>query len=145
MRVLIAPDKFRGTATAVETAEALAAGIADEGHRAVAVPLADGGEDTLEALGGATEVSMLTGPLGTSVPAQWRLRSGRAVVETPRASGLELRRAAAWSTSSPPSAGTGPWATRCAAFAPRHTTTCSQGSTWLAPGRSEPRAERSGA
>ena len=50
MRALIAPDKFRGTATALEAAEALAAGVADAVCRAVVAPLADGGEGTLAAL-----------------------------------------------------------------------------------------------
>ncbi|MGY1698162.1 glycerate kinase [Geodermatophilus sp. SYSU D00766] len=90
MRILIAPDKFRGTATAVAAAAALAEGVADAGHTAIAVPLADGGEGTLEALGGATHTTRVTGPLGAPVDAAWRLSDGRAVVETARASGLLL-------------------------------------------------------
>ncbi|MGY1607893.1 glycerate kinase [Geodermatophilus sp. SYSU D00700] len=90
MRIVIAPDKFRGTATAAEAAGALAAGVAEAGHHAVPVPLADGGEGTLEALGGPTRTSTVTGPLGTPVEAAWRLHEGQAVVETARASGLLL-------------------------------------------------------
>ncbi|MGY1730467.1 glycerate kinase [Geodermatophilus sp. SYSU D01045] len=90
MRIVIAPDKFRGTATAVEAAGALAAGVAEAGHRAVVVPLADGGEGVLEALGGGTRTSTVTGPLGTPVEAAWRLDGADAVVETARASGLLL-------------------------------------------------------
>lgn len=54
------------------------------------LPLADGGEGTLEALGGANRVSPVTGPLGTPVEARWRLDSGLAVVEAAQASGLAL-------------------------------------------------------
>jgi glycerate kinase len=90
MRIVIAPDKYRGTATAVEAAGALAAGVTEAGHRALVVPLADGGEGTLEALGGATHTTRVTGPLGSPVDAAWRLHDGQAVVETARASGLLL-------------------------------------------------------
>jgi glycerate kinase len=90
VRILIAPDKFRGTASAVEAADALAAGAREAGWAPVAIPLADGGEGTLEALGGATESSTVTGPLGAPVEAAWRLADGVAVVEMARASGLEL-------------------------------------------------------
>ena len=90
MRILIAPDKFRGTATATEAAEALAAGARDAGWTPVTRPLADGGEGTLEALGGPTTSSTVTGPHGRPVEAAWRLADGRAVVEMSRASGLLL-------------------------------------------------------
>ena len=52
--------------------------------------MADGGEGTLEALGGANRSSLVTGPLGDSVEAEWRLHRGVAVVEMARASGLAL-------------------------------------------------------
>jgi glycerate 2-kinase len=90
VRILIAPDKFRGTATAVEAAEALALGALDAGWQPVTIPLADGGEGTLEAFGGATETSLVTGPLGRPVEAAWRLDGEVAVVEMARASGLLL-------------------------------------------------------
>jgi glycerate 2-kinase len=90
VRVLLAPDKFRGTATATEAAEALAAGARDAGWTPVLRPLADGGEGTLEALGGPTTTSTVTGPLGRPVEAAWRLADGEAVVEMSRASGLLL-------------------------------------------------------
>jgi glycerate kinase len=95
VRILIAPDKFRGTASAVEAADALAAGARDAGWETAVLPLADGGEGTLEALGGPTETSTVTGPLGTPVEAAWRLADGMAVVEMARASGLELAGGAA--------------------------------------------------
>jgi glycerate 2-kinase len=90
MRVVAAPDKFRGTATAADVAGAVARAVGDRGGRCVEVPLADGGEGTLEALGGPNRSTVVTGPLGDSVDAEWRLSRGVAVVEMARASGLDL-------------------------------------------------------
>lgn len=53
MRVVAAPDKFRGTSTAGEIADAVVRGATSAGATADALPMADGGEGTLEALGGA--------------------------------------------------------------------------------------------
>jgi glycerate kinase len=52
--------------------------------------MADGGEGTLDALGGANRSSVVTGPLGDAVDAAWRLKGDLAVVEMARASGLAL-------------------------------------------------------
>lgn len=90
VRVLVAPDKFRGTATAAEAADALAAGFESLGHTAVRRPLADGGEGTLEVLGGANRTTLVSGPLGDAVEAGWRLSRRRAVIEMAAASGLDL-------------------------------------------------------
>jgi glycerate 2-kinase len=90
VRIVVAPDKFRGTASAAQAAAALGAALRAQGHRVVEVPLADGGEGTLEALGGANRTTTVTGPLGDPVDAAWRLSGRTAVIETARASGLEL-------------------------------------------------------
>ena len=90
MRLLAAPDKFRGTLTAVAAARAIAAGAREAGAEAAELPLADGGEGTLDALGGANRETVVTGPLGDPVRAGWRLAEGVAVIESARASGLEL-------------------------------------------------------
>lgn len=90
MRVVAAPDKFRGTATAAAVAGAVASAVREGGGRCTEVPLADGGEGTLEALGGPNRSTVVTGPLGDAVNAEWRLHRGVAVVEMARASGLEL-------------------------------------------------------
>ncbi|MEE2034671.1 glycerate kinase [Rhodococcus sp. CC-R104] len=93
MRVLIAPDSFKGTYSAAEVAEAIATGVESSGRQAVRMPVADGGEGTLEAL---------TGPLGlelVEVPAvnPWRApctgvfglsADGIAVVELATVSGI---------------------------------------------------------
>ena len=56
MRVVIAPDKFKGSLTALEAAEAMARGVAgvDPSAQIDHVPMADGGEGTVEALVAAT-------------------------------------------------------------------------------------------
>ena len=54
------------------------------------MPLADGGEGTLDVLGGANRRTVVTGPLGAPVEAEWSLRKGVAVIEMARASGLSL-------------------------------------------------------
>ena len=64
MRVLAAVDKYKGTATAAQVAAAIGHACWELGHDCVEQPVADGGEGTLEALGGANRVSMVTGPLG---------------------------------------------------------------------------------
>ncbi|MFZ4718787.1 MAG: glycerate kinase [Ilumatobacteraceae bacterium] len=90
MRVLAAVDKFKGTATAAQVAAAIGHACWELGHDCVEQPVADGGEGTLEALGGANRVSTVTGPLGDPVQAEWRFSRGTAVIEMARASGLTL-------------------------------------------------------
>ncbi len=88
MRIVIAPDKFKGTATAREIADAIALVVSDAGHQAVIVPMADGGDGTLDALGGANRTTTVTGPLGEPIEAEWRLSKRLAVIEMALASGL---------------------------------------------------------
>ena len=108
VRVLAAPDKFRGTASAGEIAEAIAAAVSGASWSCDRAPMADGGEGTLDALGGPNRSSVVTGPLGETVIAPWRLSRGVAVVEMALASGLAV---AAGATANDPvnatTAGTG--------------------------------------
>jgi glycerate kinase len=90
MRVVAAPDKLRGTASAAEVAAAVARAAATAGWTCDQVPMADGGEGTLAALGGPNRTSVVTGPLGTPVEAAWRLDGRTAVIEMAEASGLAL-------------------------------------------------------
>jgi glycerate 2-kinase len=91
MRLLAAPDKFRGTLTASQAAAAIAAGAARSGWDAVELPLADGGEGTLDVLGGGNRRTTVTGPLGAPVEAGWRLEEdGTALIEAAQACGLTL-------------------------------------------------------
>lgn len=89
-RVLVAPDKFKGTLTARQAAEAIAVAARALGAGDVQIlPMADGGEGTVEAFGGANRVSTVTGPLHRPVTAAWRLGAdGTAVIESAAASGL---------------------------------------------------------
>jgi glycerate kinase len=90
MQVVAAPDKLRGTATAPDVARAVARATARAGGECVEIPVADGGEGTLEVFGGPNRTTRVTGPLGEPVDAAWRLDGRRAVIEMARASGLEL-------------------------------------------------------
>lgn len=100
MRVLVAPDKFRGTLTAHQAASAIATGWrrVRPGDEVDVAPMADGGEGTLDALmaafGGDVVSETVTGPLGDPVHGVFGLAdapTGRtAVVELARASGLSL-------------------------------------------------------
>jgi glycerate kinase len=90
VRVLAAPDKFRGTADATEVAAAIGRAARAVGATCVEVPVADGGEGTLDALGGPNRDTLVTGPLGDAVTAGWRLSGTDAVIEMARASGLGL-------------------------------------------------------
>jgi glycerate kinase len=89
-RLLAAPDKFRGTATAGEAADAMIEAARSAGWDAQAVPVSDGGEGLLDCFGGANRHAVVTGPLGALVEAGWRLDGDRAVIEMATASGLAL-------------------------------------------------------
>lgn len=92
-RLLAAPDKLKGTLAAAEAAEAMAEGARAAGWEADRCPLSDGGEgfaEVLARLGGEERTTTVTGPLGASVVARWRLAGDEAVVESAAASGLVL-------------------------------------------------------
>ena len=67
MRVLAAPDKFKGSLTAREVAAAIGHACWELGVDCVEVPMADGGDGLLDALGGANRETTVTGPLGDPV------------------------------------------------------------------------------
>lgn len=98
MKVVIAPDSFKGSLSAREVAQAIASGIRKVWPEAVieCVPLADGGEGTVRALvdatGGAIVDVRVTGPMGTPVDAFFGLLGDgtTAVIEMAAASGLPL-------------------------------------------------------
>lgn len=93
LRALVAPDKFKGTHTASEVAEAIARGVRDAGGDPVRLPVADGGDGTaaalLEARGGRwVEVESLD-PLGRRIDARYaELDDGAAAVDAAEASGM---------------------------------------------------------
>lgn len=98
MRVLIAPDSFKGSLTAAQAAAAIATGVSRSRptwqlHQ---LPIADGGEGTLQVLlagaGGRAVSVAVSGPLGNPVEAELGILSDRqtAVIEMAQASGLML-------------------------------------------------------
>jgi glycerate kinase len=98
VRVLVAPDKFAGTLTAVQAARAIADGWtrqapADELDQA---PMADGGPGFVDvlhaALGGEVLAVTVSGPFGEPTPATLLLVGDTAYVETAQACGLHLTR-----------------------------------------------------
>jgi glycerate kinase len=94
--VLVAPDAFKGTLRASEVAAAVGRGLERAGLTSDLMPVADGGEGTMEvlllALGGETAAARVSGPLGDEVAAGFALLEGgaAALVEVAQASGLGL-------------------------------------------------------
>jgi glycerate kinase len=92
-RVVLAPDKFRGTADARQVASAMAAAATGLGWEVTSRPMSDGGEGLLDACAPACPIertTQVTGPDGSPVDALWRVGDGVAVVESARASGLAV-------------------------------------------------------
>jgi glycerate 2-kinase len=92
---LVAPDSFKGTFSAGQVASAIAAGLRSAGRDAEELPVADGGEGTMEvlvaALGGEVRGVTASDPLDRPVEAAFGLLpDGSAVVEMAQASGLSL-------------------------------------------------------
>ncbi|GAW51836.1 MULTISPECIES: glycerate kinase [unclassified Nocardioides] len=90
VRVLVAPDKFKGTLTAADAAEVISSVARELGAETRLMPVADGGDGTLAVLGGPNRRSRVTGPHGRPVDASWRLSDGVAVIEAAEACGLVL-------------------------------------------------------
>jgi len=98
VKIVVAPDSFKGSLSSTEAAEAMARGVRRVLPEAevIPLPLSDGGEGLVEALvagsGGELLEYEVTGPLGTPVRAQLGLMGGgkTAVIEMAQASGLVL-------------------------------------------------------
>ena len=95
MHVVVAPDKFKGSLTAREVADRVAAGInaVEPGLVVVRVPVADGGDGTVDAaLAAGYELVPVraTGPTREPVDTPYAVRDGVAVVEMADVSGLRL-------------------------------------------------------
>ena len=98
MKILVAPDSFKGSLTALEVATAIEEGIKRVFPQAEVrkVPMADGGEGTVQSLidatGGEIVRKKVTGPLGEKVMAFYGILGDKrtAVVEMAAASGLPL-------------------------------------------------------
>jgi|TARA_Y100000031_G_scaffold115592_1_gene127977 glycerate kinase len=98
VKIVIAPQGFKGNLTALQVARAIEEGIKRvvPDTQTTIKPMADGGEGTVQALVDATGGKMIatevTGPLGKPVTAQWGILSDKvtAVIEMAAASGLPL-------------------------------------------------------
>lgn len=90
VRVVVAFDKFRGSATAAELVDGVCAALRSAGSSADGVPLADGGEGSLDVLGGPNKFVTVADPLGRPVEAGLRLEGKDAFIEMSAASGLTL-------------------------------------------------------
>jgi len=93
MRIVIAPDKFKGSLPAAAVAAAITAGLRDvcPGAELVTIPVADGGEGTVDAAvaAGFERVPVTAaGPTGDPVQASYARRGGVAVVELACVCGL---------------------------------------------------------
>ena len=97
MRIVVAPQEYKGTLTAGQAAEAMAAGA----RRAIpeatidAIPLSDGGPGLIEVIqasrGGTIVKATVQDPLGRLIEARWlRLEDGTALLESAKATGLTL-------------------------------------------------------
>lgn len=96
MRIVVCPDKFAGTLSAVEAAAAIADGWLRErpGDEVRRIPLADGGPGFVEVLhanlGGTPHDVPVADPLGRPVAAQWLQVGSTAYIEAAQANGLAL-------------------------------------------------------
>ena len=98
LKILIAPDSFKGSMTAIQAAEAMAEGVLEASPQStpILMPAADGGEGTMAALvsatGGKTVEAIVEDPLGRKIAASYGVLGDQktCVVELAEASGLTL-------------------------------------------------------
>lgn len=96
MRLIIAPDSFKGSLSSIEIIEIVSKSA--ERHvknlDIIKIPVADGGEGTLEALltpvNGEKHETLVTGPLGNKVKAEYGIYNDTFIIEMAQASGLTL-------------------------------------------------------
>src|SRR6202035_896989 len=94
-RVVVASDKFKGSLSAIDVTARVAAGLALAGFggEVVPVPVADGGDGTVDAAVSAGDHRVdieVGGPVGAAVTASFALLDGTAVIEAAQACGLTL-------------------------------------------------------
>lgn len=94
-KIVIAPDKFKGSLTATQAARAIERGLlrSDPGATSVLCPMADGGEGTIDVFlerGAQRKSARVRDPLGRSIEADYAVSGETAIVEMARASGLGL-------------------------------------------------------
>ena len=113
MKIILAPDKFRGSLTAMEVCAAMREGIGKviPDAEIISIPMADGGEGTAEILtlnaGGQMQTVEVLDPLGRAVKASFGLANQTAYVEMAAASGLRLLKREEYSPLKTSTFGTG--------------------------------------
>ncbi|TDD99809.1 glycerate kinase [Flavobacterium cellulosilyticum] len=96
MKILIAPDKFKGSLSAMEVCNAVESGIKkfDSAIETIKHPLADGGEGTLDILQNYFKLNIVSvvvkDPLFRDITATYRISTDTAYIEMANASGLQL-------------------------------------------------------
>lgn len=96
MKIILAPDSFKGTFSSMEVINHLELGINKFFPNAeiVKMPIADGGEGTVEAIvaaiGGEIHEKMVIGPLGKKVKAKFAIKDALAIIEMAESSGITL-------------------------------------------------------
>lgn len=96
MKIVLAPDSFKGSLTQEEAVAAMTDGIREVSEDIIidSIPVADGGEGTLYSVkrlfGGQTVTEKVRGPYGDPVEASYLLKAGTALIEMAESSGLNL-------------------------------------------------------
>ena len=96
MKILLAPDSYKDCLSAIQVCHAMKEGILRviPSAEIVMLPIADGGEGTLDALSCATSIPLVTeptcDPLGRPITASYGLDGQLAIIELAQASGLQL-------------------------------------------------------
>jgi glycerate kinase len=140
--VVIAPDKFKGSLTAPEVAAHVAAGLrrVHPEMRLTALPVADGGDGTVDAAvaaGFTRRQAVVSGPTGEPVTASYAVRDETAVVELAEASGLRVLPGGVRAPLSASSRGTGELIAAAVADGARHVvlglggSACTDGGTGM--------------
>lgn len=89
-KVVIAPDKFRGTASAPEVAEWISQYFVKCGNSVLKIPMSDGGEGLLSVFDGVVRSARVTGADGKSITSAYKLDGSQAIIESATAIGLSL-------------------------------------------------------
>jgi len=115
MKIVIAPDKFKGSLSSFEVCDAIEKGLlkASSSFQTIKLPMADGGDGLSEVIAHYTnakwQTSEVQNPLGKTIEAQWLLSSDgkTAFVEMAKASGLQLLKPEEYNPSLTSTFGTG--------------------------------------
>ena len=93
-KIVICPDSFKGSISASDAAEAIANGLKSIDCEVLCMPIADGGEGTLDALVKGEKITVnVMGPYGKRIDAEYGILNGTAVIEMATAAGLTLQNA----------------------------------------------------